>query len=153
MTKKSVPTRMADISKKKATKRRAVAVASVKMNSDTFKRVMARNVKKGDVFEVARVAGIMGAKKTHSLIPLCHPLPIEEVVIDYKNNGKDTIKIYGEIQTTAKTGVEMEAIVAVATSAITIYDMLKPYDKRIAISDIHLIEKSGGKSGNFKTGG
>jgi cyclic pyranopterin phosphate synthase len=111
---------------------------------------MDKQVAKGDVLEVARVAGIMAAKKTSELIPMCHPLNINSVKIDYSDNSKDTIEITAEVKITAKTGVEMEALTAVSVCALTIYDMCKSADKSMLISDIWLAKKRGGKSGTFE---
>jgi len=141
--------RMVDISEKAITNRVAIAHAKIIMKPETFQLIMDKKVQKGDVQEVARVAGIMAAKQTASLIPLCHPLNLTSVKIDYENNSPDTINIFAEAQVTGKTGVEMEAIVAASVCAITIYDMCKSVDKRMVISDIHLVKKSGGKSGAF----
>ena len=142
--------RMVDVSNKEVTERIALAHASVTMNSQTFRLIMDKQVAKGDVLEVARVAGIMGAKKTSELVPMCHPLSINSVKIDYSNNSKDTIEITAEVKITAKTGVEMEALTAVSVCALTIYDMCKSADKAMQISDIFLLKKSGGKSGLFE---
>jgi cyclic pyranopterin phosphate synthase len=142
--------RMVDVSNKEITERVAVAHASVTMNAQTFSLIMDKQVAKGDVLEVARVAGIMAAKKTSELIPMCHPLSINSVKIDYTNNSKDTIKITAEVKITAKTGVEMEALTAVSVCALTIYDMCKSADRSMQISDIFLLKKSGGKSGVFE---
>jgi len=127
-----------------------VAHAAVTMTAQTFSLIMDRQVAKGDVLEVARVAGIMAAKKTSELIPMCHPLNINSVKIDYSNNSKDTIEIMAEVKITAKTGVEMEALTAVSVCALTIYDMCKSADKSMLISDIYLARKTGGKSGTFE---
>lgn len=141
--------RMVDVTPKEITDRVAVAHARITMKPETFQLVMDKKVKKGDVLEVARVAGIMAAKKTFSLIPMCHPLNLTSVKIEYTNNSVDTIDIRAEVRVTAKTGVEMEAITAASICAITIYDMCKSADKGMVISDIHLVQKSGGKSGTF----
>ncbi len=141
--------RMVDVSSKEITERVAVAHATVTMSPQTFRLIMDKGVAKGDVLEVARVAGIMAAKKTSELIPMCHPLNINSVKIDYLNNNKDSIEITSEVKITAKTGVEMEALTAVSVCALTIYDMCKSADKSMLISDIFLARKSGGKSGTF----
>jgi cyclic pyranopterin phosphate synthase len=141
--------RMVDVSKKEITERIAVAHASVTMNSKTFRLIMDKGVAKGDVLEVARVAGIMAAKKTSELIPMCHPLNINSIKIDYSDNNKDSIEITSEVKITAKTGVEMEALTAVSVCALTIYDMCKSADKSMLISNIFLARKTGGKSGTF----
>jgi cyclic pyranopterin phosphate synthase len=142
--------RMVDVSNKEITERIALAHATVTMNTQTFSLIMDKQVAKGDVLEVARVAGIMAAKKTSELIPMCHPLNINSVKIDYSNNSKDTIEITAEVKITAKTGVEMEALTAVSVCALTIYDMCKSADKSMLISDIYLAKKTGGKSGTFE---
>jgi cyclic pyranopterin phosphate synthase len=142
--------RMVDVSNKEITERIALAHATVTMNTQTFSLIMDKQVAKGDVLEVARVAGIMAAKKTSELIPMCHPLNINSVKIDYSNNSKDTIEITAEVKITAKTGVEMEALTAVSVCALTIYDMCKSADKSMLISDIYLARKTGGKSGTFE---
>ncbi len=142
--------RMVDVSNKEITERIALAHATVTMNTQTFSLIMDKQVAKGDVLEVARVAGIMAAKKTSELIPMCHPLNINSVKIDYSDNSKDTIEITAEVKITAKTGVEMEALTAVSVCALTIYDMCKSADKSMLISDIYLARKTGGKSGAFK---
>ena len=147
---KNGASRMVDVTNKEITERIAVAHASVSMNSQTFSLIMDKQVAKGDVLEVARVAGIMAAKKTSELIPMCHPLNINSVKIDYTNNSKDTIEITADVKITAKTGVEMEALTAVSVCALTIYDMCKSADKSMLISDIYLAKKTGGKSGTFE---
>ncbi len=142
--------RMVDVSNKDVTERVAIAHAMVSMTAQTFSLVMDKQVVKGDVLEVARVAGIMAAKKTSDLIPMCHPLNINSVKIDYTDNSEDTIEITAEVKITAKTGVEMEALTAVSVCALTIYDMCKSADKSMLIGDIYLAKKSGGKSGTFE---
>ena len=144
--------RMVDVSNKEATERIAIAHAKITMKPETFLLIMDKKIQKGDVLEVARVAGIMAAKQTHSLIPMCHPLNINSVKIDFTNNSKDTIYIASEVKVNGKTGVEMEAVTAAAICAVTIYDMCKSVDKGMVISDIHLVKKSGGKSGTFVFG-
>ncbi|OOP56949.1 MAG: molybdenum cofactor biosynthesis protein C [Candidatus Brocadia carolinensis] len=141
--------RMVDVSNKEATDRVAVAHARIIMNPDTFRLIMDKQIQKGDVLEVARVAGIMAAKQTFTLIPMCHPLNLTSVKIDYTNNSVNEIDVLSEVRVTGKTGVEMEAITAAAVCAITIYDMCKAADKGMVISDIHVVKKSGGKSGTF----
>ena len=141
--------RMVNISNKEITDRVAVAHAKITMKPETFRLIMDKKIQKGDVFEVARVAGIMAAKQTSNLIPMCHPLNLTSVKIDYTNNSVDAIDIFSEVRVTGKTGVEMEAITAASVCAITIYDMCKSADKRMVISDIHLVKKSGGKPGRL----
>lgn len=141
--------RMVDVGNKEITDRIAVAHAKVIMKPETFQLIMDKKVQKGDVLEVARVAGIMAAKQTFALIPMCHPLNITSVKIDYTNNSLNEIDVFSEVRVTGKTGVEMEAITAVTICAITLYDMCKSIDKGMVINDIHLVKKSGGKSGTF----
>jgi len=141
--------RMVDVGNKDITERIAVASAKIKMKPETFRLVMDKKMQKGDVLEVARVAGIMAAKQTSDLIPLCHPLNITSVKIDFENNSKDTIEIFAEVRVAGKTGVEMEALTSASVCAITIYDMCKSADKEMVIQDIHLAKKTGGKSGTF----
>jgi len=142
--------RMVDVGDKKITERIAIAHARVNMNRETFSLIMDKKLSKGDVLEVARVAGIMAAKKTSDLIPMCHPLNLNSVKIDYKNNNRDSIEITSEVKVSGKTGVEMEALTAVMICALTIYDMCKSADRSMAISDVHLVKKSGGKSGTYE---
>ncbi|MHC4196353.1 MAG: cyclic pyranopterin monophosphate synthase MoaC [Planctomycetota bacterium] len=141
--------RMVDVSGKDVTDRVAVAHASVTMRPETFRLIMDKKVAKGDVLEVARVAGIMAAKRTGGLIPMCHPLNLSSVKVDYKDNGADTVEIFSEVRVSARTGVEMEALVAASVTALTIYDMCKSADRAMVINDVHLLKKSGGKSGDF----
>ncbi len=142
--------RMVDVSEKEIAERIAVAHAKVTMTPETFSLIMDKKIVKGDVLGVARVAGIMAAKKTSELVPMCHPLNLNSVKIDYTNNNLDSIEITSEVKITAKTGVEMEALTAVSVCALTIYDMCKSADKSMLISDIYLVRKSGGKSGSFE---
>lgn len=141
--------RMVDVSEKDVTERIAVAHARVTMKPETFSLIMDKKITKGDVLGVARVAGIMAAKKTSELVPMCHPLNLNSVKIDYEDNNQDSIEITSEVKVSGKTGVEMEALTAVSICALTIYDMCKSADKSMLISDVYLVKKSGGKSGNF----
>jgi cyclic pyranopterin phosphate synthase len=141
--------RMVDVSGKEITERIAVAHARVTMKPETFRLIMDKKVVKGDVLGVARVAGIMAAKKTSELIPMCHPLNLNSVRIDYTNNNQDSIEITSVVKISAKTGVEMEALTAVSVCALTIYDMCKSADRSMIISEVYLVKKSGGKSGTF----
>jgi cyclic pyranopterin phosphate synthase len=141
--------RMVDVGRKRATRRVARARATVEMTPETLRLVVDKKFQKGDVFEVARLAAIMAAKQTHALIPLCHPLPLENVKVDFRTD-KNSIEIRTEARVTAKTGVEMEALTAAAVAALTIYDMCKAAEKGIVISRIELLEKSGGKSGTYR---
>jgi cyclic pyranopterin phosphate synthase len=121
------------------------------MEKKTFDLIMDRKVKKGNVLETARIAGIMAAKKTPSLIPMCHPIDITHVAVDFLPEADtQTIRIEATVKIHAQTGVEIEALTAVSVAALTIYDMCKSYDRAMVISDIFLIEKSGGKSGTFQ---
>ncbi|HEY3346590.1 MAG TPA: cyclic pyranopterin monophosphate synthase MoaC [Nitrospirota bacterium] len=143
--------RMVDVSRKEDTVRVATAMGGVLMSPDTFRLVMDRKMSKGDVFEVARLAGIMGAKKASGLIPLCHPLNISSVEVHFHpDEEKSFIGIEATVKVTGKTGVEMEALTAVSAAGLTVYDMCKAVDKRMVITDIRLIEKSGGRSGHFR---
>jgi|TARA_B110000971_G_scaffold220322_2_gene263605 cyclic pyranopterin phosphate synthase len=142
---------MVDVSDKAETARMARATATVLLTEEAMGLLIQGNLKKGDAMGVARVAGIMGAKKTSELIPLCHPLPITKVTVDlYPDLLKNEVIITATVKTRGQTGVEMEALTAVTTAALTLYDMLKAVDKGITISDIHLDEKQGGKSGTWK---
>lgn len=142
--------RMVDVGAKPITQREAIASGRVIMKPETLRRIKDKKIEKGDVLAVARVAGIMAAKKTSDLIPMCHPLAIENVEIDFQEDlEKSEVIISTKVKYTGKTGVEMEALVATATAALTIYDMCKAIDKGMIISDIKLLKKSGGKSGTF----
>ena len=143
--------KMVDVGSKPLTERMAVAMGSVSMKKETFKLIKAGKLSKGDVLNVAKLAGIMAAKKTSEIIPLCHPLNITSVDIDFKlDEKKSRIDIESRVKITGQTGVEMEALTAVSAAALTIYDMCKAVDKGMVISDIMLMEKRGGKSGTFK---
>ena len=143
--------KMVDVGSKPLTERMAVARGSVCMKKETFKLIKSGRVSKGDVLNVAKLAGIMAAKKTSEIIPLCHPLNITSVDIDFKlDEKKSRIDIESRVKITGQTGVEMEALTAVSAAALTIYDMCKAVDKGMVISDIMLMEKHGGKSGTFK---
>ncbi|MBP2632034.1 MAG: moaC 2 [Firmicutes bacterium] len=143
--------KMVDVSEKQDTVRRAVAQAVVKMQPETLQMIQKGEGKKGDVLGVAQVAGVIGAKQTWQMIPMCHPLMLSSVDINFQIHEETaTILIESEVKTTGKTGVEMEAIHAVSVTAMTIYDMIKAVDRWIEITDIKLMEKSGGKSGYVK---
>ena len=143
--------RMVDVTDKEPTTRIAMAQGVVSMNPATFEKVQGQTVKKGNVLETARIAGIMAAKKTPNLIPMCHPLSITHAKIDFfPNRETSSIRIEAEVRIVGQTGVEMEALTAVSVAALTIYDMCKSYDREMTITDIYLLEKSGGKSGVFK---
>jgi cyclic pyranopterin phosphate synthase len=141
--------RMVDVGDKPATDRIARASGRVVMQPETLKRIKDRGFAKGDVLEVARLAGIMAAKRTSELIPLCHALPLESVAITFSFPDGSSVAIEAEARVTAKTGVEMEALTAVTITALTIYDMCKAIDRGMRIEQIRLEEKSGGKSGHF----
>ena len=142
---------MVDVSEKAETARMARATATVQLAKATMDLLIAGNLKKGDALGVARVAGIMGAKKTSELIPLCHPLPITKVTVDLDpDQDSNQVLITATVKTKGQTGVEMEALTAATTAALTLYDMLKAVDKGIVISAIMLDEKQGGKSGLWK---
>ncbi|WP_025209541.1 cyclic pyranopterin monophosphate synthase MoaC [Hippea sp. KM1] len=142
--------RMVDVSHKDYTLRIAKAYGEVKLSKEAYLAVKEGKIKKGDVLAVAQVGGIMGAKQTPYLIPMCHPLTIEGVDISFEMDDKNcTIKIFSEVKITHKTGVEMEALTAVSIAALTIYDMCKAIDRSIQIKNIQLLYKEGGKSGVF----
>ena len=142
--------RMVDVAEKAGTVREAVAIGRVIMKPGTLEQVRSNTLKKGDVLAVARVAGIMAAKRTPDLIPLCHTLLIDEVAVDFDLSGEDSIGITARAKSTGKTGVEMEALVAASVSALTIYDMCKAVDKGMTITGICLETKTGGKSGTYR---
>ncbi len=142
--------RMVDVSEKDATSRTAVARGSVLMAPETMKMITTGGVKKGDVLSVARLAGIMGAKRAPDLIPLCHPLALNSVEVDLALvPERNAIEITATCKVKGRTGVEMEALTAVAVAALTVYDMCKAVDRAMTIADIHLVHKSGGKSGTY----
>ena len=147
----SYDARMIDVNKKPITLRKAVAQAHIRLSSKTIRRIRDKKIPKGDVLTIAKCAGILAAKRVDELIPLCHPLALEYVGIDFKLE-KDAILIKTRCKTRAKTGVEMEAMVAACMSALTIYDMCKSIDRGAIIEQIKLIEKKGGKSGHYKRG-
>ena len=140
---------MVDVSEKENTKRIAVAAGEIRMSTECFRKVTVGNMKKGDVLGVARIAGIMGAKKTSELIPLCHILQLTKVEIEFRFPGENRIEAVCTTKTMGKTGVEMEALTGVSTALLTIYDMCKAVDRSMEIGQIRLLEKSGGKSGTF----
>jgi len=143
--------RMVDVSQKKPTERIAIAEGRVVMRKSTLKLVLKGDAKKGDVLGVARVAGIMAAKRTHELIPLCHPLAIQKIEVDIQPDEKlPGIKVRATVKVSGQTGVEMEALTAVSVACLTIYDMIKAVEREMRIEGIRLIEKRGGKSGVFK---
>jgi len=146
--------RMVDVSEKPATERVAVAAGFVRMSAATLDLVLAGNAKKGDVLGAARIAGIMAAKKTHELIPLCHPLAISKVEIDIAPEREPSgLAVQATVKVTGQTGVEMEALTAVSVACLTIYDMVKAVERGMSIEAIHLVEKRGGKSGHYRAKG
>lgn len=141
---------MVDVSGKDVTKRTAVATGKIKVSSEVMEAVLGRKIKKGDVFTVAQVAGIMGTKRTSDLIPMCHPLSLTNAKVSFEvDEEANEITVLCTAVTEGKTGVEMEALTGASVALLTIYDMCKAIDKRMCISDIHLVSKAGGKSGNF----
>lgn len=140
---------MVDVGAKAETVREAVAVGIVRMHPETLQQIMKARIKKGDVFSVARIAAIMGAKRTPELIPLCHPIPIDNISVEIEPVGDDKVKLTAEVKNTGRTGVEMEALTAVSIGALTIYDMCKGIDRGMEIEEIHLQRKSGGRSGTY----
>lgn len=144
---------MVDVSAKATTERTATAKASVLMQPETLKRIMEGGIKKGDVLAVARLAGIMAAKKTPELIPLCHPLALDAVTLDLScDSARNAVDIVATCKITARTGVEMEALTAASVAALTVYDMCKAIDRGMRIVDLRLVHKAGGKSGEFQAG-
>jgi len=145
--------RMVDVSGKAVTERSAVAEGFVAMASKTLDLVLRGNAQKGDVLATARIAGIMAAKRTHELIPLCHPLPLTQVTVEFTPSRDPAgVRVEATAKVEAKTGVEMEALTAVAVACLTIYDMVKAVDRAVEFSGIRLVEKTGGHSGTFKAG-
>ncbi len=141
---------MVDVSGKEETEREAVAQGVIRMNEECFRKVTRGQMAKGDVLGTARIAGIMGAKKTSELIPLCHLLQLTSVKIDFESDGeRHEITVFCRVKTTGKTGVEMEALTGVQVTLLTIYDMCKAVDKRMEMHSIRLCTKTGGKSGDF----
>jgi cyclic pyranopterin monophosphate synthase len=142
--------RMVDVGEKAVTRRTARASGAIAMRAETLAAITGGGIAKGNVFEAARLAGIMAAKRTAELIPLCHPLPLDSVRVDFQPDGANVLRIEATIVTTAKTGVEMEALTAVSVAALTVYDMCKAVDRAMTIEQIRLEEKTGGAHGDFK---
>jgi cyclic pyranopterin monophosphate synthase len=143
--------RMVDVSAKPATEREAVAEGRVVMTTKTLDLVLEGNAKKGDVMGAARIAGIMAAKQTHKLIPLCHPLPITKITVDVQPDHKlPGLVVQATVKVTGQTGVEMEAMTAVSVACLTIYDMVKGVERGMRIEGVRLLEKSGGQSGHYR---
>lgn len=146
--------RMVDVTDKPVTDRRAVAEGLVRMSPLTLKKIFDREIRKGNVLETARIAGVMAAKNTASLIPMCHPLSISYAAVDFfPDEPTSSVRIVAEVRVKGETGVEMEAMTAVSVAALTIYDMCKSHDRAMSFHEIRLIEKSGGRSGHFKRDG
>jgi cyclic pyranopterin phosphate synthase len=144
--------RMVDVGAKPVTEREAIARGSIRMSKTALKIVRSGKVKKGDPLQAARVAGIMAAKQTAALIPLCHPLPLTSVHVELRPTARG-YDIEARVRTSAQTGVEMEALTAVAVAALTVYDMVKAVDKTMVIGDVRLMFKSGGRSGTYVRAG
>lgn len=142
--------RMVDVSSKPVTLRTARAMARVRMRPATVLLIRDRQIAKGDVFEVARLGGIMAAKKTGDLIPLCHPLVLDSVDLDLQVEDEQTVRIEATVRATGRTGVEMEALTAVSVAALTVYDMCKAVDRDMVIFDVMLLEKTGGVHGDWR---
>ena len=141
---------MVDVSEKDVTSRRATARATVEMQPETLALILEGKAKKGDVIATARIAGIMAAKKTHELIPLCHPLMVSKVTVDFEAHpASSTIEVTAMVKVEGKTGVEMEALTACSVACLTLYDMCKAVDRGMKITNMRLVEKAGGKSGHF----
>jgi len=141
---------MVDVSGKGETSRTATARGRIVMQPATLALIREGRAGKGDVLGVARIAGIMAAKKTHELIPLCHPLMISKVAVDLEPEGEDAVAIEATVTLSGRTGVEMEALTAVTVAALTVYDMVKAVDRAMRIEDVRLVHKAGGKSGEFR---
>lgn len=137
---------MVDVGEKEITHREAVAFAKLKMQRETLEKLLSSSLKKGDGLATARIAGIMGAKRTWELIPLCHNIPIESVEICFENNGEDELYIYCTSKCSYKTGIEMEALTGATVAALTVYDMCKAIDRKMEITSVKLMKKTGGKS-------
>jgi len=143
--------RMVDVGAKPATRRRALAAGRIRMRRETLERVSEGGHRKGDVLAVARIAGIMAAKRTADLVPLCHPLPLSRVALAFEIDGAaSAVECRAEVETVAPTGVEMEALTAVQVALLTVYDMCKAVDRGMVIDAVRLLEKSGGRSGTWR---
>lgn len=142
---------MVDVSAKAPSERKAIAEGRVVMAAKTLDLVLAGNAKKGDVLGAARIAGIMAAKRTHELIPLCHPLPVSNIAVDIEPERKPPgFRVRASVKVTGPTGVEMEALTAAGVAALTVYDMCKAVDRGMVITDLRLLRKSGGRSGDWE---
>lgn len=145
--------RMVDVSEKSATDRRATAQAVVSMSLETFEMIRDHRIRKGNVLETARIAGVMAAKKTADLIPMCHPLNLTHIQVDFfPDEKRHSYRIEASVRIVHQTGVEMEALTAVTVAALTLYDMCKSHDKGMTIGNVWLLEKTGGKSGSYHRG-
>lgn len=144
---------MVDVGEKAVTERTAEAQAKIKMQPETLTALLNNALKKGDGLAAARIAGIMAAKRTFELIPLCHNIPIESVKVEFDNNGRDELYIHTFAKCTYKTGIEMEVLTAASVAALTVYDMCKAIDRGMVIEEIMLLHKTGGKSGEYKNEG
>lgn len=145
--------KMVDVTAKKQSERTAVAEGCVHMKRETLSLIKRNEIAKGDVLTVAKIAGILGAKSTSTIIPMCHPIPVSHVDLSFDlNEADETIQIRCEVKSVGKTGVEMEALTATCVSALTIYDMCKAVDREMTLSDIRLMEKRGGRSGTWHRG-
>ncbi len=140
---------MVDVSAKEETRRTAVAEGRIRMAPATLREILGHGTPKGDVLAVARVAGIQGAKRCADLIPLCHPLPLSKVTVEFSAEGEDCLQVRAECRVTGRTGVEMEALTAVSVAALTVYDMCKALDKGMVIEQVRLVHKAGGRSGTW----
>lgn len=141
--------RMVDVSGKAITKRTATAEGVVRVSPDTLILIEEGRLPKGDVLDVARVAGMMAAKRTAELLPMCHPIVLDDIGVEIERAGDDSLRIRAFVKAEAKTGAEMEALVAVSVAALTVYDMCKGVDRSIRLTDIRVVKKSGGRSGDF----
>ena len=137
---------MVNVGEKTVTQREAVAAATVIMQPDTLQKLLNSELKKGDALQTARIAGIMAAKRTDELIPLCHNIPIESIKIEFENNGEDRLYIRATLRCSYKTGIEMEALTAASVAALTVYDMCKAIDRGMSVTDVRLVSKTGGKT-------
>ena len=141
---------MVDVSAKAISEREAVAEATIRMQPATLRLIRSGTIAKGEVLAVARVAGIMAAKRTSEIIPLCHPLPVEVAGIDFTARGRGRLRIEARVRVSGKTGVEMEALAAVSAAALTVYDMCKAVDRGMTITNVRLLRKSGGRTGTWE---
>ncbi len=145
--------RMVDVGAKPPTRREAVASGVVRMEAATLELILNRTISKGNVFEVARIAGIMAAKRTSELIPLCHPLALDSLEVDFEPLPPDAVRIVATVRVFGRTGVEMEALTAVSVAGLTIYDMCKAVDRSMSLDSIRLDQKSGGRHGDYRREG